>query len=204
MSVVSKIVGAAMLLAVSGSSQAGLILNGDFENNPLNAGSWRWFNSSQVDGWQGSNIEVWHALNGVLAPSGNHFIELNAHGSNSGSWSISQTFATEVGHEYLLSFFYRARANNNEKFNVSVADVNWLLDDHTTSDWLWFNQRFVANSDSTSLQFTALNAGTVGNFLDGVQVSSLPSLQVVPAPASLAMFGLGIAALMAFRRKKAA
>lgn len=191
---------AAALLLASFSSQASLIINGDFEMNSVNAGSWSWLPSAQVAGWDGSNIEIWHAMNGIQAVSGKHFIELNAHGNNQGNWSIFQTFATDLGQQYQLSFYYRARSNNNEQFSVSLAGLNWLFDDHTTQGWHYFSHNFTATGNSTTLGFTALNAGTMGNLLDAVQVSSVPTAQAVSAPASIAAFTLGLLALAAVRR----
>ncbi|MEW5682802.1 MAG: DUF642 domain-containing protein [Pseudomonadota bacterium] len=199
---IRMLAGAATLLCASFSSQAGLIVNGDFESHGVKSGNWAWMSSNVFEGWQGSNIEVWNAMNGVFAASGSHFIELNAHGANQGSWSIFQLFETEIGREYELSFFYRARANNNEQFQVAAADINWLLNDHTTKSWNQFTQRFVATDTTTKLQFTSLNSGTVGNFLDAIQVTALPAVQAVPAPASLAAFGLGLVLLAAGRRKR--
>lgn len=199
---VRSVLCAAALLLASFSSQASLIINGDFEMNSVKAGSWRWFPSTQVDGWNGSNIEIWNAMNGIHAISGQHFIELNAHGSNQGNWSIFQTFATDIGQQYQLSFYYRARTNNNEQFSVSLAGLNWLFNDHTTNKWNYFSNYFTATNTSTTLGFKALNAGTLGNFLDGVQVSSaaMPNSQAIPEPASIAAFGMGLLALVGVRR----
>ena len=201
MSLRSSIASGALLLA-SFTSHAGLILNGDFEANTLKKNSWTWLDSSLVDGWQGSNIEIWHGLNGVNAASGNHFIELNAHGSNNGAWSIFQSFATDIGQQYQLGFYYRARTGNKEQFSVNVTDASWLLNDHNTSGWSWFSNSFTATDISTTLRFTSLNQGSLGNFIDGVQVSAMPSLTAtaVTEPASLAAFGLGLFGLLATRR----
>lgn len=197
---VRTVLGAAVLLAASFSSQATLIVNGDFETNTLSPGNWTFLNSSQVDGWQGSNIEIWNALNGVTAASGNHFIELNAHGANSGAWSIFQPFATEIGRQYQLSFYYRARSNNNEQFQAMLADASWTLNDHVTGSWKLFSNVFVATATETTLTLKALNGGTSGNFIDDVQVNALPAATAVPAPATLAAFGAGLLALLAGRR----
>lgn len=192
---------AAALLMASFSSQATLIINGDFEANTLSSGSWSWMSSTLVDGWDGSNLEIWHGLNGVAAVSGSNFIELNAHGTNQGNWSIFQTFATDIGQQYQFSFYYRARNSSNEQFAVELAGMNWLFDDHTTTGWNHFSNSFVATASNTTLRFTSLNSGTMGNFIDAVQVSSVPSAQAVPEPASIAAFGLGLLALMGLRRK---
>ncbi len=198
----SRVVGAAALMLGSFSSHAGLIVNGDFEANTVNAGSWSWLPSSQIEGWQGSNMEIWHDMNGVQAVSGQHFIELNAHGNNQGAWSIFQSFATDIGQQYQLSFYYRARNNINEQFELSLGDTSWLFDDHTTQGWAHYNNYFVAESSSMTLRFTSLNQGTMGNLLDAVQVSAVPAQQAaeVPAPAGIGAFTLGLAALMAGRR----
>ncbi|MBU1311797.1 MAG: DUF642 domain-containing protein [Gammaproteobacteria bacterium] len=191
---------ACTLLVASFASHAGLIVNGDFESHTLNKNSWTWLSSSQFDGWQGSNIEIWHALQGVEAVSGNHFIELNADGGNSGDWSIFQSFATEIGQHYQLDFYYRARTGNNEQFQVSVADIDWLLNDHSSAGWTQFSNSFIATGNSTTLRFTSKNPGTYGNFIDAVQVSAVPVISQVPEPATLAAFGLGLIGLLAGRR----
>ena len=83
----------ALFLALAGTSaQATVIANGNFEDNVIGNNSWRWFGADQVNGWDGSNLEIWRGYAGVQAYSGQQFIELNAHGSNNGAWSIFQTF----------------------------------------------------------------------------------------------------------------
>lgn len=198
---VRTLLGAAALLAASFSSHATLIVNGDFEENFVANKSWKPFSSADVAGWQGSNIEIWNALNGVVAASGKNFIELNAHGANTGAWSIFQTFATEVGRQYELSFFYRARNNNSEAFEAKVADISWKLDDHVVGSWNFFSSVFVATSSSTTLTMNSLTGGTMGNLIDDVQVNALPSQAVsVSAPATLGVFGAGLLLLVGGRR----
>ncbi|WP_333607464.1 PEP-CTERM sorting domain-containing protein [Arsukibacterium sp.] len=207
---IRMLLGAASLLAASFSSQATLIVNGDFESNTVNPGNWKVFISEQVAGWEGSNIEIWNALQGVTAASGNQFIELNAHGikdsvnpNNAGPWSIFQLFATDVGQQYEFSFFYRARNNGSEQFKVDLADISWVFNDHTTAGWTTFSSVFTANSRNTLLRFTSLNDGSTGNFLDGISVVALQNgqtTQAVPEPATLAAFGLGLLALVGSRR----
>jgi hypothetical protein len=193
---------ATLLAAASFASQASLIVNGDFEMNSVQPGSWVWLPSSQVAGWQGSNIEIWNAMNGVDAASGNHFIELNAHGDNQGPWSIFQSFATDIGQTYELSFAYRARVNSNEQFQVTVADLTSTINDHHTQGWSFFSNVFVATDSTTTLRFTALTNGTMGNFLDGIQVTAAQNPLSVPEPGTMAVFAAGLFALLAGRRMK--
>lgn len=202
LALVRTVVGAAVLAIASFSSQASLIVNGDFEANPINPNSWTWKPSSEVPGWQGSNIEIWNSMNGVQAMTGNHFIELNAHGGNTGDWSIFQSFETLVGQSYELSFFYRARNGSNEQFEVTVADLSQTLNDHTNQSWSSFTGSFVATDTSTTLRFTSHNSGTMGNFLDGVSVVALQGTASVAAPATLGVLTVGLFALGLIRRRR--
>lgn len=181
-------------------SQANLILNGSFEANNLPKNSWTVMNSSKVSGWQGSNIELWHQLYNVQAADGLIHAELNADGGNSGAWSIFQPFATVSGTRYDLSFAYRARASENEAFRVTVADLNQIVDDHKTNSWSLFKTSFVATDSTTTLRFTSLNNGTVGNFLDDVKVLASPVLQAVPESPMFPLLMLLTAALVLRRR----
>lgn len=188
---------------MTSSAQATLIVNGGFEANPLNKNKWSYFASSQVAGWEGSNIEIWHHLNGVLAPEGNHHAELNADGKNNGAWSIFQTFATTKGQLYDFSFFYRARVNTKEAFEFSIGNVEALIQQHSTSAWNKFSGSFVADSTSSTIRFTAVNGGTMGNFIDDVVVTQgvNPVLADVPVAPTLAVFGLGLLGLALSRRQ---
>lgn len=188
---------------MTSSAQATLIVNGGFEANPLNKNKWSYFASSQVAGWEGSNIEIWHHLNGVIAPEGNHHAELNADGKNNGAWSIFQTFATTKGQLYDFSFFYRARANTKEAFEFSIGNVEALIQQHSTSAWNKYSGSFVADSTSSTIRFTAVNGGTMGNFIDDVVVTQgvNPVLADVPVAPTLAVFGLGLLGLALSRRQ---
>jgi hypothetical protein len=188
---------------VTPSAQASLIVNGGFEANPLSNNQWNYFNAEQVLGWEGSNVEIWHHLNGVMAPEGKHHAELNADGKNNGAWSIFQTFATTKGQLYDFSFYYRARANTKEAFEFSIGNVEALVKQHSTSAWNKFSGSFVADSISSTIRFTSLNTGTVGNFIDDVVVTqALTPLQAeVPAAPTLAVLGLGLLVLLFSRRQ---
>jgi len=198
-------VAAATLFAatvVTTSAQASLIVNGGFEANPLKNNQWSYFSAEQVAGWQGSNIEIWHHLNGVLAPEGKQHAELNADGKNDGPWSIHQTFATTIGQLYDFSFYYRARANTKESFLFSIGNVEALVKQHSTSAWNKFSGSFVADSTSSTIRFTSLTSGTVGNFIDDVvvtQAASTPTAAVSAAP-TVAVLGLGLLVLALRRR----
>lgn len=191
------------LLNVAMPAHAGLILNGSFENNDVATGKWKWFTANKVSGWEGSNIEIWDNLFGFESFTGSQHIELNSHGSKSAEpFSIYQTFDTEIGQTYSLSFAYSARRNSNEAFSVSITDsdanslIDQIIDDHTRRVWSLYEDTFTATSTSTTLRFTSVTPTnrTVGNLIDAVEVNK------VPEPSMLILFVLALATL-AFRLK---
>jgi hypothetical protein len=195
-------------------SAANLIQNGGFEDTAVKSKSWAWFYADDVEGWSGSNIEIWDNYGGVTAYEGAQHAELNAHAGNGQSFSIYQSFATQIGMWYDLSFAYSARASSNEAFLVSLLAsddsefFSTLLNDHEVKQWSLFNNSFQAVDAVTTLRFTSVTpyAGTVGNFLDDIQVNtSFKSLNVlnfasvVSAPSAALLALLGVVVML--RRK---
>lgn len=185
-------------LLLAASAQANLIVNGGFEDNTVAAGNWSYFSSSAVNGWDGSNLEIWNNFGGVVAPEGNQHAELNAHPYTGGVFSIYQSFATVVGQIYDVSFFYSARESANESFHFSVGTLATLINDHTVGTWNQFTGSFVANSNFSTITFTTTDNSTVGNFLDAVVVTTRTS---VDEASSLMMLAIGMLGLVLVRRK---
>lgn len=196
-------------------AQANLITNGSFEENDVNQKTWRWFSADDVNGWSGSNIEIWDNYGGVTAVEGSQFAELNAHANGSQQFSIYQSVDTNIGNLYNLSFYYRARASNDEAFNVALTSNNTdffstIMDDHVRNEWSFFSVQFRALAENTLLTFTSLTpyAGTVGNFIDGISIQGIGSpfrpQASVDEPTTLAVLALCIAGLMLnrFRQKQ--
>lgn len=201
-------------LLTSAVASANLITNGGFEETDVGKNKWAWFTSDKVNGWQGSNIEIWDNYNRVTAFEGTQHAELNAHSSNGDAFSIFQTFSTQVGGLYDVSFAYSARSNSNEAFmfNLDSADKTqiWssLIDDHTVGQWSVFRTSFVAKDLETSIRFTSITpySSTVGNFLDDIVVSqafSASKISEVSEPLGAIFFGLGLLAVMRNRKAKA-
>lgn len=195
-----------LMFLASYSVSANLMVNGGFESNDVAANSWKWFTSNNVDGWKGSNIEIWDSYSGVDAYEGNQLAELNAHPSNGEAFNIFQTISTEAGSFYDLSFAYRARSNNNEAFLLSLIEDNSNIldlrfDDHVVGKWSTFNTSFKATNMSTTVMFTSLtpSSGTVGNFLDDIRVTQSPLVLTatsVSEPSSIIILLLGITLLV--------
>lgn len=182
------------------SANANFIVNGGFEDNNVNTNNWNYFTSANVNGWDGDNIEIWDHYAGVVAPEGDQHAELNAHPFDGSVFSIFQSFATVSGQTYDVSFFYSARENENENFSFSVGPLSALLNDHVVGSWKQYTNSFVANSNLSTITFTTLEAGTLGNFLDGVVVTAKAS---VNEASSLMMLLIGLGSLMFIRRKSA-
>jgi hypothetical protein len=190
---------AGLLLAVT--AQANLIVNGGFEDNNVAAGSWAYFSSASVNGWDGDNIEIWDSFGGVVAPEGTQHAELNAHPYTGGVFSIYQSFATVVGQVYDVSFFYSARVNADEKFHFNLGSLAALIDDHVVGSWNQYTNSFVADSTLSTIRFTTYDTGTYGNFLDDVVVNA--RVNVVESN-PLVMLLIGMFGLVLIRRKNRA
>lgn len=187
-----KLFGAALGLILATSANANLIVNGGFEDNDVAAGGWTYLSANDVNGWEGSNIEIWDHVNGVVAPEGQQHAELNAHPYTGFMFSIYQTFNTVIGQSYDVSFFYSARSSNDEAFNFSVGNLASLVNDHVVGSWSQYTNSFVATNAFTTITFTTTDTSTVGNFLDGVSVTTKHN---VPEPSAVLLFALGLLGL---------
>jgi choice-of-anchor C domain-containing protein len=160
--------------------RANLLTNGGFEIPVAPAGSSDLVSagSSALFGWAVTTGDVNVVDNGLWqAFQGAQSLDLN--GTQPGT--ISQSIATSAGTHYSLTFAY---ANNFAAGNpVAMAEVkasgrSTLLDQTVTHsgstanimNYTLFTAIFVADSPTSTLQFTALNSGPWGITLDAVSV----------------------------------
>ncbi|MFV1872609.1 MAG: DUF642 domain-containing protein [Oleiphilus sp.] len=192
---------------IATGAQANLIDNGSFEDVGSStaiggygsASTWQIYSS--IPDWDASqNVEIW--TNDFIVPAyhGDNVLELNAHpGRSGGTFSIYQSFATNVGQTYELTFAGRRRqANSDESFSVAVGDLVDSVYNQAWGHWNEYSYQFTATSAISTLTFTSLDGGrdTTGNIFDDVRV-----VTAVSEPASLALFMLGLAGLVYTRKK---
>ena len=199
----------AVIFGFAATSSANLVVNGGFEDSLVKEDQWKWFESSDVNGWDGSTIEIWDNFQDFDSYEGEQHAELNAHGNGGLAFSIFQTFATTIGETYDVSFAYAARTHNNEQFRYSISDNNSqidsvLIDNDKVKEWTFYESSFVALSTTSNIVFTAVtpHTGTVGNFLDSVSVIARTPVSV-SSPASIALILSGLFGIMFARRKAA-
>lgn len=198
---ISRWVGRGVIGALIGicatTAQANLVTNGDFATN---ATGWT-YNNQGVDGghlpFEGN-------------PAGSFWI--NHNGGNVGSDPdprLSQTIATAVGNQYELSFDYSGRViTGGLGLGVDIDGVQLATYQILNTNWLTATVLFTAMNSATEIAFRSeINGTDYDARIDNVSVVRYQNgggNGQVPEPATLALFGLGLAGIGVLRRKKLA
>ncbi len=174
------------------------LVNPSFElNNPAGPGpaSFEIITNASVVGWDSttSEIELWDTnFNGVPAFSGNVFAEMNANVNG----TLYQNICLVTGEAIGWTFAHRARsggpATQTAIFQVATSSGTVLqslaTQNSTTANQIWNvntgNTTYTGASGFQRVQFTTSNTGSIGNFLDGIQLSLRPFIQLSSATAS--------------------
>jgi hypothetical protein len=192
------------------ASAANLLVDGSFESIAQAAGTWNTYTS--VPGWTvtkangsatSTGLEVRNNVAGT-AEDGSNFIELDGYEND----AIKQSFATVVGHEYEVSFWFADRAGvaasslgflANVTSGASSSGTGFGAIGDNGSAWHLITLDFVAGS-TTSI-FSIKGTGTsdsLGTSFDNFSVIA------VPEPGTMGLFaaGLAIVGLSARRRRQ--
>lgn len=180
-----------------GMSASADVINGSFEvaalPDPGRVDMGQLANWTSIGGF--SLLE--RGVNGVsfiAAHTGAQFVSMGHNGAEGDQ--LFQVFATEAGRSYDVSYWIHCiQGSGSEVMLSQVLDTatGALLGSAAgtvtspTQGWMQVTYAFVADSDSSKILFTH-TSGTGGANI------ALDTVSVVPAPASLALLGLGLTA----------
>jgi Protein of unknown function (DUF642)/PEP-CTERM motif len=217
---------AAMALATGGPAYANLLTNASFEtgthtndgNNTETFGA----GATSIVGWTtvGSHVSWIADPNpfALTAEDGNLFLDLTGYTAGAPFGGVTQSIATTAGDNYALTFYlgsYTARwggppvsiiasaGSTSETFTDSALTV--------ASTWTLETLDFTASGSTTAITLIGVSGvNYIG--LDNVDVECVSTAGCgtssgggtsVPEPATLALFGIGLAGLAFARRRRA-
>jgi Protein of unknown function (DUF642) len=202
----------AVLAFAAGQAQAGLIVNGSFEQPIVPVGSFTVFTTGSTDvmGWtvvgpQVAVVNTNYNTNGITFQSqdGNQWLDLSGLFSNSTADGVTQDVVTTIGQRYELSFYVGSATDNNQFFASTVdlsvdGGARRSFTNPTAPsdrlDWELFTVPFTATGATTNLTFffggePNNNVGALDN------VSLAPLASAVPEPSPVVLLGIGAAGM---------
>ena len=205
-------IAAAALMSTSAQA-ATTIVNGSFETGTNPGGSFTTVaggNSTTITGWTVGGASVDYIGGLWQAQDGNRSIDL----AGSGNGSIMQNIMTDIGTQYIVSYWIARNPDGGVNPRTGFIDVGGTPTQFTFTGvgttrgamgWEQKTYSFTATSSTTALRFSsdpATSGNVFGPALDNVSISA-----AVPEPATWAMMiaGFGfVGGSMRARRRNAA
>lgn len=185
----------AICIASPAHAQLRALQNPSFEaNDPAGPGTpnFEILPIASVTGWSSTTgeIELWDSnFNGVPAYAGNVFAEMNANTNG----TLFQNICLINGEPFGWTFAHRARsggpATQTVRFQVASSSGTLIqtlaTQASTTANQVWNvntgSTTYLGTSGMQRVQFTTSDAGSFGNFLDAIQLSLRPFVQISAA-----------------------
>ena len=198
-----------LMFAATASQAANLILDGDFNNS----------NATFVDVTSGHSIGPWHVTAGSVdliggywqSPSGPNASASGTNGSidlnGTGPGTISQSFATQVGKEYAVTFDLSGNPDGGPPTKMvkvvvgsggGVDPFPTAIASRSNMNYLPEEVDFTATGTTTTLKFEGDNPTSFGAVIGDVSVTAIPE----PAMWATLLLGVGVVgASLRFARK---
>ncbi|HTD02197.1 DUF642 domain-containing protein [Undibacterium sp.] len=192
------------VLLAAGAANANLITNGNFESGKLTP----WNGSGNVSLVSAKGGDFWFG-GGSAAQDGVYAIAFNS-GDKAPDGVLWQTFATQAGLTYTVSFDYGTSRGGSQSLLTSIlggdgvaalANMTATASNTDHQPLITYNFSFVADGSQSTLRFADSRQNSTGS-LDGI-LDNVSVVSAVPEPASLALLCIGMAGLGFGRRKKA-
>jgi len=177
-----------VVLGVVKNGSQNLIVNGSFEDQPLDANTWGIFHN--IPGWTSDGVVEFEVqtgnAGGLTSQSGSARIELDGDVTGNPSdpeigdtnATIQQTVGTLENGEYTLTFWYMPRPDDGNPDSSSMevlvngVVVQTIISDGTDEGWTQFTVNFTALTNSTTIGFRAIGQeNEFGALLDNVSLT---------------------------------